>query len=150
MASAEVPATITFYIRKKSGPYAGQTFKVFSGSEAALGGPCPDGVLTRSPDMWLNVPVYGKVKANVDDELLVGIKTVANVTLDASDAIWNIPIMSDSGATVLQNNSTDFDILALADTAYVAATETIGAIHRFKEPAFFGGGKICVALQNNA
>lgn len=151
MASATVPATITFYIRKKTGANAGLMKKVYQNQTAALAaGGCPDGVPAAKPSDWLSVPAMRGIKANPDDELVITLTTVSAVTLDASDAVWSIPMTLDSGLTTLGNNSSDFDVLALADTAYVAGQETVAAVHKFKEGGFFGGGKIFVAVENNA
>lgn len=150
MASANVPGVVTLYIRKKTGPHAGEMIKCYSNSTDAIGGACPDGVPGRAPGDWLSIPLIPKVKGMPDDELVVTLKVVTGATLDASDAIWCIPMTFDSGFTTLGNNATDFDVLALADTAYVAATETICAIHKFKEAGFVGGGKALICIQNNA
>jgi len=146
MASIQVPCEVEILIRKPDG----KMYPVLKRDVYALApGGSPDGAIANTPDVWAYAPISA-VTAFRDDELIIKIKTVAAATLDASDAKWIIPLtIKDEGIVHLGNNSTDFDVLVLADTAYVAAQETFAAIHRFKKTAKFGGDKIFLSIEDN-
>lgn len=147
MASAQVPCEVEILIRKQDG----NMYSVLKRDVYALApGGSSDGAIANTPDTWMYAPISA-VTAYRDDELIVKLKTVGAPTLDASDAKWIIPItVKGEGVIHLGNNSTDFDVLALADIALVAATETLVAVGRIKKTCKFGGDKIFLSIEDNA
>lgn len=145
MASGIVPGTVELVMKSQGGQEVAIPFNTYAF------GPCPDAVPTNSYEKWPFLPV-GKQFMN-GGELQVRLTTAGAKTLDASDAIWDIPIYNlDSGKVEhLSNAAADFDILALADIALVAATPTIVARKRMTGKKWtLGGARLFLTIQDNA
>ena len=145
MASAIAPARVRVLMHTSTG----KDFEMFNGHTNMFGA-CPNGVPTNSYEKWPVAVIKREVTRG--GELRVEVTADAAKTLDASDAMWNIPVyVHGSGVKNLNNNSTDFDKLALADIALVASTPTIVARASFPSDVnwSFGGGSIYLTLQDN-
>jgi hypothetical protein len=112
-----------------------------------------------TPEKWNYLPL--SVDAGSGGyKIVVTLTAGAGATLDASDAVWIIPIQvngqaqsigNSTNASGLGNNNFTVD-LASADIAYVANVEAPVAIYRAKENVRFrvGGDRVFMSVENNA
>ena len=154
MVSAAAPGKVLFYMKSPQGNKALMLQAITA--ETGPGG-SSEGVIANTPEKWMLVPV---TSAPTKDgyfyggcELEITFIPDANVTLDISDARFNIPLTRSNGTLqVLGNNTTDMDGYLIGDVALVAGVETQIARHKIKEGerVMFGGGRLWFGLENNA
>jgi hypothetical protein len=147
MASVQEPGLIRMYAMKPSG-HKVQLLQARTEDLAPAGG-APDGapasVATPEKRLVINSPV---VMEN-DDILLVSFTPDGSDGLDASDAIWSIPVVTPSGSNQLGN--AQFANPAYIDTtaALTAGREVIIAGYKVTEKFLRLSGKIFLDVQDD-
>lgn len=129
MASVQEPGMVRLY---KLAPSGNKTLIAQDRTEAfAPAGGAPDAAAASvaTPEKW--VVIDSNVILVNDDILLVTLETDGADTLDASDSIWRIPLVTAAGTKSLGN--TQFANPALSDQAMVAGKESTVAGYKIVE-----------------
>lgn len=155
MVSAQVKGKLKFY-RRVGG--SGAMLPLFENNIAALGpSGSVDGVIASTPDAWTFIPLQNsQAKAlRVNDHLVVSLTLSTAATTDASDGIVILPItfQDGTGGTLGDlDNSVDWDVQQLGDTAFLADVETIIAAKKILTPFALGSNtqKCFVSVEDNA
>jgi len=155
MVSAQVKGKLKFY-RRVGG--SGALVPLFENNIAALGpSGSSEGVIASTPDMWTFIPAQNTSEKNlrVNDHLVVSLILSTAATTDASDGKVILPITyaDGTGGTLGDfDNTTDWDVQQLGDTAFLANVETIIAAKKILTPFSLGSNtqKCFVSVENNA
>jgi len=155
MASAQVKGKLKFY-RRTGG--TGSMIPLFENNIAALGpSGSSDGTIASTPDAWTFIPLQNtQEKAlRVNDHLVVSLTLSTAATTDASDGKVILPItyQDGTGGTLGDfDNTIDWDVQALGDTAFLANVETIIAAKKVLRPFALGSNtqKCFISVENNA
>ena len=155
MASAQVKGKLKFY-RRTGG--TGSMIPLFENNIAALGpSGSSDGTIASTPDAWTFIPLQNtQEKAlRVNDHLVVSLTLSAAATTDASDGKVILPItyQDGTGGTLGDfDNSVDWDVQVLGDTAFLANVETIIAAKKVLRPFALGSNtqKCFISVENNS
>jgi len=141
MVSAQVKGKLKFY-RRVGG--SGAMIPLFENNIAALApSGSSEGVIGSTPDAWTFIPLQNTVAKNlrVNDHLVVSLTLSTAATTDASDGKVILPITfgSGTGGTLGDfNNSVDWDVQQLGDTAFLANVETMIAAKKILAPFSLG------------
>jgi len=154
MASAQVKGTLKFYRRTASGTM----IPLFSNNIAALGpSGSSEGTIGSTPDTWTFIPLQNNAaKAlRVNDHLVVSLTLTTAATTDASDGKVILPCTCQDGTGFTLgdfDNSTDWDVQQLGDTAFLANVETIIAAKKILQPFALGSmtQKCFISVENNS
>ena len=155
MASAQVKGKLRFY-RRAGG--SGALVPLFENNIAALGpSGSSDGTIASTPDAWTFIPLQNTPAKNlrVNDHLVISLTLSTGATTDASDGKVILPItFSDgTGGTLGDfNNSIDYDVQQLGDTAFLANVETIISAKKVLAPFSLGSNtqKCFISVEDNA
>ena len=155
MASAQVKGKLSFY-RRVGGN--GALIPLFESNIAALGpSGSSDGTIASTPDTWTFIPLQNTAAKNlrVNDHLVVTITLTTAATSDASDGKVILPYTSADGTAGTLgdfDNSTDWDVQVLGDTAFLANVETIIARKKILSAFSLGSNtqKCFISVENNA
>ena len=146
MVSAQVPSLVRLY---RSQPNGNKTQIAQARVEqlAPAGGAsegAASAVATPEKLLVINSPVV----LNNDDVLLVSLEVDTTATIDASDCIWSIPLVTSQGSKTL--GRAQFANPVLGDLALVGGVETFGSGYKVVEGAVRLSGKIYLDVQDNA
>lgn len=155
MVSAQVKGKLKFY-RRTGG--TGSLIPLFENNIAALGpSGSSDGTIASTPDAWTFIPLQNtQEKAlRVNDHLVVSLTLSTAATTDASDGKVILPVtyQDGTGGTLGDfDNSVDWDVQVLGDTAFLANVETIIAAKKVLRPFALGSNtqKCFISVENNA
>jgi hypothetical protein len=154
MASAQVKGKLKFY-RRTGG--TGSLIPLFENNIAALGpSGSSDGTIGSTPDAWTFIPLQNTPEKalRVNDHLVVSLTLSTGATTDASDGKVILPItyQDGTGGTLGDfDNSVDWDVQVLGDTAFLANVETIIAAKKVLRPFALGSNtqKCFISVENN-
>lgn len=146
MASSQEPCLVRIY---RSRPNGDKTKILQQRVEqlAPAGGSAdanPANVSTPEKLLMIN----SNVVLTTDDLLLVSVEADSSDTLDASDCIWSIPLLTTSGSNSLSR--ANFVNPTLSDTPLTAGVETFVAGYRVTEPQARLSGKIYMDFQDDS
>lgn len=155
MASAQVKGKLKFY-RRVGG--SGALVPLFENNIAALGpSGSSDGTIGSTPETWTFIPLQNTAAKNlrVNDHLVVALVLSTAATTDASDGKVILPITyaDGTGGTLGDfDNSVDWDVQVLGDTAFLANVETIICAKKVLAPFSLGSNtqKCFISVENNA
>jgi hypothetical protein len=155
MVSAQVKGKLTFY-RRVGGN--GSLIPLFSNNIAALGpSGSSEGAIASTPDTWTFIPLQNSSHKvlKVNDHLVVSLTLTTAATTDASDGKVVIPCTNQDGTAFTLgdfDNSVDWDVQQLGDTAFLANVETIIAAKKVLAPFALGSNtqKCFISVENNA
>lgn len=141
MASVQAKGVLRFYkVGFDDSPVLIHTVNV----QAIGAGGSPDGAITNSPEKWLYIPYFGSYPLSQNDRLRITFEAEANVTIDASDGAFIVPITLQNGTiSYLKHptNSAEWDVLYATDKAFVANSETPFVEMRVKRAFVLGSNK---------
>ena len=155
MVSAQVKGKLKFY-RRVGG--SGAMIPIFENNIAALApSGSSDATIASTPDAWTFIPLQNTAARNlrVNDHLVVSMTLSTAATTDASDGKVILPITfaEGVGGTLGDlDNSVDWDVQQLGDTAFLADVETIIAAKKVLSPFSLGSNtqKCFVSVEDNA
>lgn len=155
MVSAQTAGTVNLYIRSPDGSRRLQA----SGAVAMLGpSGSSNGTIASTPEKWTYLAPCADVGAS-NYMLEVEFTPGANVTIDISDAAWQIPVIVNGVQQYVGNpdnasgigNPNFFKDFLIGDVALIAASPTLLAQLRLKAGTFqIGGNKIFMSVEDNA
>lgn len=154
MVSAQVKGVLKFYRKTPTG-----SMIFLHGSDLAALGPSgsSEGAIASTPEKWGFLPMQSAPHKvlRVNDQLLVSLTLKTAATTDASDGEVVLPItLQDGSVTSLAgfDNSTDWDVQQLGDTAFLANVETMIAAKKILSPFMLGSNtqKVFVSVEDNA
>jgi len=155
MVSAQVKGKLKFY-RRVGG--SGAMIPLFENNIAALGpSGSSEGTIASTPDAWTFIPLQNTAAKNLrtNDHLVTSLTLSTAATTDASDGKVILPITfaSGTGGTLGDfNNTIDWDVQQLGDTAFLANVETIIAAKKVLTPFSLGSNtqKCFVSVENSS
>jgi len=145
MVSAQEPALIRIY----KGFTNGNKRLIMQGrvEQLAPGGGAPDGLpaSVATPDQLLTID--SNVELNNDDILFITVELDGSDGLDASDSIWNIPLVTSQGPKMLGRQQ--FQNPTFADVTPPLNRELFIAGYRVVEGSVRLSGKIFLDVQDD-
>jgi len=155
MTSNQVKGKLKFY-RRVGG--SGALIPIFENNIAALApSGSVDGAIASTPESWTFIPLANSPAKNlrVNDHLVVSMTLSTAATTDASDGKVILPITyaEGTGGTLGDfNNSVDWDVQQLGDTAFLANVETIIAAKKVLHAFSLGSNtqKCFVSVEDNS
>jgi len=153
MASIQAKGEVKFYRRDQNGG----TVSLFANNLAALApNGSPNGDIASTPDQWTFIPLANSAKKflRVNDQLVVSFTPSANVSVVANYGKVILPCTYQDGTPFTLgdfDNSTDWDVQVLGDTAFVAGVESIIAAKKVLSPFALGSmtQKCFVSIEDN-
>jgi len=145
MVSAQEPGLIRLYIQRPSGQKDFIT-QLRTESAAPAGG-ASEGAASAVSTPEKLITVNSKVSGVNDDILLVTFEPDGADTLDATDCIWQIGVVTPAGSKIL--GRAQFQNPALSDQALVAGKEVTVAGYKITEGSLRVGGKQFIDFQDD-
>lgn len=145
MASVQEPALVRLY---RSQPSGNKTLIAQARVEQlAPAGGAPDAAAASVATPEKLISINSPVTLVNDDVLLVSVELDASDGLDASDAIWSIPLVTSQGSKTI--GRAQFTNPTFADLTPAANVETFIAGYRIVEGQARLSGKIYLDLQDD-
>lgn len=145
MVSTQEAGIVRLYRKSPNGQQTPIT--ELSVTQTAPGGGAPDGALASVVTPEKQISINSNVILQPDDILLVTFQPDSADGLDASDCIWTIPAVTNTGSKSLNRNS--FQNPAFADQTLVADREVVIAGYKVTEQQLRVAGKLYMDFQDD-